>query len=149
MNADISVTIFDPRWRRQWPQAEAKLRQAVSAACANQNAGPIDVALGDDAFVRALNRDFRGRDKATNVLSFPSRQGAGDIALAFETCAGEAKRQRKSLARHVGHLVVHATLHLRGFDHENPADAFAMEALERRVLRRLGIPDPYASGRAA
>jgi len=149
MNARISVTIFDSRWRRHWPQAETKLRQAVRAASANATAGAIDVALGDDEFVRALNRDFRGRDKPTNVLSFPSGAGAGDIALAFETCASEAKRQRKSLARHVGHLVVHGALHLRGYDHENPADALAMEALERRVLRRLGIPDPYRSLRAA
>jgi probable rRNA maturation factor len=125
------------------------VRQAVAAARENAGTGAIDVALGDDKLLRALNRDFRGRDKATNVLSFASGPGAGDIALAFETCAKEAKRQQKSLAQHVRHLVVHGTLHLRGFDHENSADAVAMEALERRVLRRLGLPDPYRVGRAA
>ena len=149
MNADIRVAIFDPRWRRHWRQAEWRVRQAVAAARENAGTGAIDVALGDDKLLRALNRDFRGRDKATNVLSFASGPGAGDIALAFETCAKEAKRQQKSLSQHVRHLVVHGTLHLRGFDHENSADAVAMEALERRVLRRLGLPDPYRLGRAA
>jgi probable rRNA maturation factor len=125
------------------------VRQAAVAALEGFAGGPIAIALGDDALLRALNRDFRGRDKPTNVLSFAAAPGAGDVALAFETCRREARLQRKSFARHVRHLVVHGTLHLRGFDHETAEDAFAMEARERRVLRRLGLSDPYNARSAA
>ncbi len=143
MNADIRIAVLDPRWRRSLARTEAVVRQAAVAALESSAGGPIAIALGDDAMLRELNRDFRGLDKPTNVLSFAAGPGAGDVALAFETCRREARRQRKSFARHVRHLVVHGTLHLRGFDHETAGDAFAMEARERRVLRRLGLPDPY------
>jgi probable rRNA maturation factor len=145
MNADIRIAVIDPRWRRSLARTEAVVRQAAMAALENSAGGPIAIALGDDALLCQLNRDFRGLDKPTNVLSFAASPGAGDVALAFETCRREARQQRKSLACHVRHLVVHGTLHLRGFDHETAADAFAMEARERRVLRRLGLPDPYGA----
>ncbi len=146
MNANIRVDILDPRWRRGLRQAEALVRAGARAALdARGEAGTVTFALGDDALLRQLNRDFRGKDRSTNVLSFPGGETGtlGDVALAFETCAREARAQRKDLGAHVRHLVVHGTLHLLGYDHETDADAFAMEARERRVLRRLGVPDPY------
>jgi probable rRNA maturation factor len=99
--------------------------------------------------MRALNRIWRGVDKATNVLSFPTKRAAegppllGDIVLAYDTIAREARRQRKPFAHHVAHLAVHGFLHLLGYDHEQHADAEAMEQAERDILRRLAIPDPY------
>jgi len=145
MNANIRIDILDPRWRRRLPKAEALVRAGARAALEGRgDAGTVTFALGDDALLRQLNRDFRGRDKATNVLSFPGGEAGalGDVALAFETCAREARVQRKALGAHVRHLVVHGTLHPLGFDHETDEDAFAMEARELRVLRRLGVADP-------
>lgn len=146
MNANIRIDILDPRWRRNLRHAEALVRGGARAALEGRSAaGTVTFALGDDALLRRLNRDFRGKDRPTNVLSFPgSGDGElGDVALAYETCAREARTQRKELGAHVRHLVVHGTLHLLGFDHETDADAFEMEARERRVLRRLGVADPY------
>jgi probable rRNA maturation factor len=99
-----------------------------------------------DLPVRALNARDRKKDKPTNVLSYPSgeRDFLGDMVLARQTVWREAREQRKSPADHFTHLVVHGTLHLLGYDHETgEADAERMEALERRVLARLGIADPY------
>jgi probable rRNA maturation factor len=118
----------------------------------------VSIKLSDDAEVRQLNAAYRGKDKPTNVLSFPMVQadliGAldntddgevllGDIILAQETCAREAEERGISLADHTTHLIVHGTLHLVGHDHENDAEAEAMEALEIRALETLGLPDPY------
>jgi probable rRNA maturation factor len=109
----------------------------------------VAILLTDDAEVRQLNRDHRRQDKPTNVLSFPAAETAighlGDLALAYETCAREANEQGKPLGHHLAHLVVHGVLHLTGWDHEADAEAEAMERLERTVLARLGVPDPYAS----
>ncbi len=131
-------------------------RRAVEAAFGAASDAPredveITLLLTDDAGIRALNRDFRGRDKPTNVLSFPSpaQPGApgprhlGDIALACETLAREADEEGKSLQDHATHLVVHGTLHLLGYDHELEAQAEIMEALEVKALATLGIADPY------
>lgn len=104
------------------------------------------MALADDKRVRALNARHAKKDKATNVLSYPSgeRGFLGDVVLARQTVWREARRQHKTPAAHVSHLVVHGTLHLLGYDHETgDADAERMEALERRILARLGIADPY------
>jgi probable rRNA maturation factor len=114
----------------------------------------VGIVLTDDAEQQRLNRDYRGQDKPTNVLSFaltdsgdPVAPGMpvllGDIVLAFETVAREAAEQDKPLADHLRHLVVHGALHLLGFDHENAAEAAIMEAREAAILRRLGVPDPY------
>ncbi len=106
------------------------------------------ILLTDDATVRDLNARFRAKDSPTNVLSFPAPPNPeghlGDIALAYETCAAEALTQHKPLAHHLQHLVAHGVLHLIGYDHQTDAEADAMEALERRVLAGLGVPDPYA-----
>ena len=107
----------------------------------------ITVLLTDDESVRELNRAHRGQDKPTNVLSFPAAASAaphlGDVALAYETCAREAAEQGKPLADHLKHLVAHGVLHLLGWDHQNEAEAEAMEARERDLLAELGTPDPY------
>ena len=106
----------------------------------------LGITLADDETVRVLNRDHRGQDKPTNVLSYPSgeRDFLGDMVLARQTVWREAREQRKSAADHFTHLVVHGTLHLLGYDHETgEADAERMEALERRILAKLGIADPY------
>ncbi len=160
MSADIDVLVADPRWRRRIPAAAREVRRAARAALAAAG-GParaeVAVLLADDARLHALNREFRRRDKPTNVLSFPdggARPGGavalGDVALAFETCAAEARAQRKTLRAHMVHLAVHGVLHLLGHDHLRAREAARMEALEREVLARLGIADPYAGdGRAA
>ena len=142
-------------WRRI-VDLEALARRAIEAAFATVGEAPhslveLSLLLTDDAGMRELNRAWRGLDKPTNVLSFPgsgpsSPEGfrhLGDIALAFETVAREAAEERKSLADHVAHLIVHGTLHLLGHDHEADEEAEAMEALEIAALARLGIADPY------
>ncbi len=109
--------------------------------------------LTDDSAIRVLNRKWRGIDAPTNVLSFPAEIPAGapallgDIVLAYETVAREARRDGKSFAHHVAHLAVHGFLHLCGYDHERDSDAEIMEQLERTILRRLDIPDPYRTER--
>lgn len=116
----------------------------------------VNIVLTDDAALRELNRDFRHKDKATNVLSFPQIDdfnkidgllqdpiALGDIFLAYETISAEALEQNKSLRDHVAHLLVHGLLHLVGFDHQNDADAEEMEAHEVAVLARVGIENPY------
>jgi probable rRNA maturation factor len=146
MNAALAVSIDDPRWRRRVRGTQALVRRAARAALDGAGRdGEIRYALADDSFLRELNRDFRGQDKPTNVLAFPddSPGALGDVALAFETCAAEARAQGKSLDAHLAHLVVHGTLHLLGWDHETIPEALAMEARERRTLRRLRLPDPY------
>lgn len=97
---------------------------------------------------RQLNRDYRGKDYATNVLTFaydadPSPTLSGDIVLCAPVIAREAREQGKPLAEHCAHMVVHGMLHLQGYDHEGEGEATAMEAVERFILRRLGFPDPY------
>ena len=95
---------------------------------------------------RALNRDYRGKDYATNVLTFVLDEGpprAGDLALCAPVVSREARNQGKDVTAHYAHLTVHGVLHLQGYEHEREADAVAMEALETRILRRLGFPDPY------
>jgi probable rRNA maturation factor len=110
--------------------------------------------LTDDSAIRALNRDWRGVDRPTNVLSFPARPGPsaagpallGDIVIAFETTMQEARSESKPFEHHLAHLAVHGFLHLLGQDHDNDSDAETMEGIERVILARLGIPDPYAAG---
>lgn len=139
------------------PEAAALVETAVRAACAAAaddlpSRPDIAVMLADDAAIRDLNREWRGKDKATNVLSFPAdpdlapdegEAHLGDIAIAFETLCREAEAEGKTRGHHLSHLAVHGTLHLLGFDHETGEEAEEMEALERRILAALGVPDPY------
>lgn len=109
----------------------------------------VSIALASDDEVAALNAAYRGKTKATNVLSFPACRGApsgflGDIALAAEIVAREADEQGVSVIHHVQHLVIHGLLHLMGYDHQSDQDAERMEALETSILAGLGVADPYA-----
>ena len=144
-SASCTVVVLDPAWRRALPGAERLVRKAARAAIGARRKSLI-VALADDKRVRTLNARDRKKDKATNVLSYPSGEKSflGDVVLARQTVWREAREQKKAPADHLVHLVVHGTLHLLGHDHEtSDADADRMEALERRILIRLGIADPY------
>jgi probable rRNA maturation factor len=150
----IEVQIEDAGWRAALPDAEILAQAAAEASLAalpSPPPGDLVVLLTSDAVVRDLNARFRGKDEATNVLSFPAAANPhghlGDLALAFAVCAAEAKTQGKPLAHHLQHLVAHGVLHLVGYDHQNDAEAETMEALERAILAGLGVPDPYAEGR--
>jgi probable rRNA maturation factor len=141
-----TVIVLDAGWLKTLPGVERLVRKAARAAARRGKA--LNVALADDKAVRALNARDRKKDKPTNVLSYPSGERAflGDIVLARQTVWREARAQKKSPADHVAHLVVHGVLHLLGHDHETgDADAERMEALERRILKRLGIADPYVA----
>jgi probable rRNA maturation factor len=148
-----------------WPQGDWEARAACVAQAVGEGepllANPRLVAsllLTSDAEVHALNREWRGRDTPTNVLSFPMLEKAelaslalegppvmlGDIALAHQTCAREAAEKGVTLEAHATHLIVHGMLHLAGHDHvDSDEQAEAMEALETRILAKLGIADPY------
>lgn len=164
----IVIDLRDPAWEQLLPDVAERARRAAQAALA---AAPetgllprpleLSILLADDAFVRDLNRDHRGQDRPTNVLSFPicdvSSPNApppgqplllGDVALARETLLREARADGKAPAAHLSHLIVHGVLHLLGYDHEKERDAEEMEALEIRVLANLGYPDPYNGGDA-
>lgn len=113
----------------------------------------LSIVLTDDAEQRALNRDWRGVDRPTNVLSFPQIEPfspvagiLGDITLARQTLEREAAELGKSLEDHFTHLVIHGFLHILGYDHVEEADALVMEGLETQILASLGIADPYADG---
>lgn len=144
-----------------WPQkrslrslADKAVAAALGEAGVDAKAGSeLSIVFSDDAHIRTLNSGWRGKDKPTNVLSFPAfpvKPGKelppmlGDIVLAAETVAREAALEGKPLDHHITHLVIHGVLHLIGHDHEDDAEAEAMEALERAALARLAIPDPYA-----
>ena len=145
----IEIEVDDGAWTDALPDAAAIAEQSAQAALKGRPQAHDDVAilLADDERLRALNAQFLGKDKTTNVLSFPAGPGSdghlGDIALAFGVCAQEAAEQGKPLANHLQHLVAHGVLHLLGYDHQCDADAEAMEGLEREILAGLGVPDPY------
>ena len=148
----VTVVVEDPNWRKARGLA-ARLKTAARAglkASGLEPAAQVTILLADDERLRGLNQAYRGKDKPTNVLSFPAmpnREGhAGDIALAYGVTRADAKAAGKSLADHASHLVVHGVLHLAGFDHERDRDARKMEGLETKVLARLGIADPYRAG---
>lgn len=136
--------MLDPGWRKALPGIARLVRRAARAALGRRK-GSLNIALASDAAVRKLNARDRGKDKPTNVLSYPSgaRGFLGDVVLARQTVWREARAQGKTPAAHVSHLVAHGTLHLLGYDHEKRSEAERMEGLERRILARLGIADPY------
>ena len=147
----IEVEIEAAAWTAALPAASAVVERAASAALGSV-AGDIVVLLTDDDAVQDLNARFRGRDRPTNVLSFPAAESAaphlGDLVLAFGVCAAEAEAQGKTLADHLSHLTVHGVLHLLGRDHEADDEAESMEAEERLILASLGVADPYRTDAA-
>lgn len=150
----IDIVRESPLWEAE-PDIDATLQRAISEAAADMSTTDAELAivLTDDSRIRALNQAWRGLDKPTNVLSFPADdrggQGApallGDIVIAYETTKGEAGAQGTPFLHHLAHLAVHGFLHLRGYDHEAEDEAETMERLERQILARLDIPDPYAA----
>ena len=141
----IDVEVEADDWR-QIADVEGVVMRAAGAAMGAEG-GAVTVLLTDDAAQAELNARFRGRVGSTNVLSFPAPESArphlGDLSLAWETCRGEAEAQGKPIRDHLSHLAVHGVLHLLGRDHVDDAEAEAMEAEERTILARLGVPDPY------
>ncbi|MEO1680162.1 MAG: rRNA maturation RNase YbeY [Pseudomonadota bacterium] len=168
--ADVEVLVEDAGWEGL---ALAELAHAAANAVFERlridDAAEISLLATSDAAVARLNADFRGKPQPTNVLSWPASDLApeapgiapslpkadatgelflGDIALAFETCAAEADAGGKPLSEHATHLIVHAILHLLGYDHTSDEDAVLMEGLETEILCQLDVADPY-SGHAA
>ena len=153
---DVSVSYATPR--AGLPSA-VSFRKWVAAALASRILeADLAIHIVGAREGRALNRHYRGKDYATNVLSFPADMAEGvklpkgvklpllgDIVLCAPVVAKEAKEQKKPLAAHYAHLTVHGVLHLLGWDHQDERDADCMEALEREILAGLGIEDPYLS----
>lgn len=134
------------------PDDDAFRRWVGAALAGRRETAELTVRIVDEPEGRALNARWRGRDHATNVLSFPAELPAGvplallgDLVVCAPVVAREAAEQGKAEADHWAHLVVHGTLHLLGFDHETEAEATVMERLERALLAGLGIGDPYAN----
>jgi probable rRNA maturation factor len=146
----IDLVIESELWKEA-EEAAAMARRAVveAATMLSTPSSELAIVLTDDSAIRSLNHVWRGLDTATNVLSFPTKHAGGkppligDVVLAYETIAGEARAEHKPFAHHVAHLAVHGFLHLLGYDHVQRKDAETMERLERQALRRLAIPDPY------
>ena len=145
----IDIRVESDLWKRK-PDIKTVARRAIVKA-ATMVALPkceLSVLLTDDPTIRTINADWRGVNAPTNVLSFPAPGGGdrpfiGDIVLAYETIAAEARAERKPFAHHFAHLAVHGFLHLLGYDHIRKKDAEIMEEAERGILRLLRIPDPY------
>jgi probable rRNA maturation factor len=156
MRLSLEISAPCALWRRL-PKARAMARETIAACIAESGfdaRSVVSLRLTDDAEVRKLNARWRGLDKPTNVLSFPAAPAEheaaapilGDVALAYETVAREADETGVALADHYRHLVAHGFLHLIGYDHQTDDEAERMEDLEKWVLARLGIADPYSDG---
>lgn len=138
MTQTVHILINDARWRGKTVWVRAAAKEAFAE-------GEVAIQLANDAEVQVLNAQFRGKDKPTNVLSFPDGEDGrlGDIILAYETIAREAEEQGKSFKHHLQHLVIHGVLHLQGYDHEKPKEARLMEGKEIALLAGMGIANPY------
>jgi probable rRNA maturation factor len=153
MTPAIALVVEAPEWRKGnvglLPQLRRAARLAWSRGSQQFRArNRFTILLTNDAKLQSLNLDFRGKDKATNVLSFPNREPdpyLGDIAVAFGVTGREAKEAGKPFAAHATHLVVHGVLHLLGYDHAAAGEARVMEPLEVSILAELGIANPYVA----
>ena len=157
--SEITLVVEEEEWRAHRGLQKRLKLAAEAARKAAKLKGDVTILLSGDGKLAVLNHDFRGKNKPTNVLSFPggamngrtagrfaSAAGpgyAGDIAIAYGVTAAEAKAANKKFIDHATHLTVHGVLHLAGYDHERPKDAQVMEPLEVKILARLGIADPY------
>lgn len=145
-----SVQVETKAWRAAWPSLTPDIRALIKAAGLQVafppglRGGVVAIVLADDERLRALNGQFRGKDKPTNVLSFPDTdEPLGGLALSFETIHREARDQGKSFVNHAKHMILHGFLHLLGHDHKRAREARLMEGLETAILAGMGIPDPY------
>jgi probable rRNA maturation factor len=166
----IRIDFAETKWKKSFPRSRAKIMKAAAAALQAADKPPafrrrvieVGISLSDDKTIKRLNRDWRGKNKPTNVLSFPwhdlkpgRRQDreslllpkgpvfVGDVILAYGTIRKEARAQRKTLESHAIHLIVHGILHLFGYDHIKSGESNIMESIECDILCRLGYPDPY------
>lgn len=152
---EITVAVEQAKWRSKWPALKREIPALLKRAAAREELkglphGVVSIVLTDDAALRRLNSQFRGKDKPTNVLSFPdSREPLGGIAVAYETVFREANEQKKKFVYHSKHLILHGYLHLLGYDHIVKRDARLMEGIETAILTDLGIPDPYVIERTS
>jgi len=151
----VDIVVASPLWATQ-RSIKRLLRRAIgeAASVTSTAVGELAIVLTDDSAIRTLNRDWRSRDAATNVLSFPTPETdhphgtprlLGDIVIAYETTEREARAENKPFAHHAAHLAVHGFLHLAGYDHAEDIEAAAMENLETAILARLDVPNPYVA----
>lgn len=144
----LLIRVQDKRWRQSLPHLRSVARKAVSSVLDLKNT-EVSILLADDDFVRILNKEHRGIDKPTNVLSFPMPDmglpvwQAGDMVLSYDTLIREAAEQNKSLEAHFSHLLIHSALHLCGYDHISDEEAEEMEQIETEKMKGLGFKDPY------
>ncbi len=163
----LEITITDAGWRRV-PRLASRLEQAAQVTLQNLPKAmrfPVtfSLLLTSDAKIRQLNHDFRGMKRPTNVLSFPQYEPSkltklgkgkgpahmGDVAIAYQYIVAEAKKDHKILINHTIHLMIHGLLHLFGYDHGLNVEAVRMERLEQKIMKDLGLPDPYAAATPA
>jgi probable rRNA maturation factor len=151
----VDIRIADPRWEAALGDIDALAARALGCAASRMaTGGEVSILLTADPEMRELNRQWRGFDKPTDVLSFPSDgpvipgepKHLGDIAIAYETAMRDAETMQRPADAHACHLLVHGFLHLLGYDHIESADAAVMEPLETQILADLGWPDPYSTG---
>lgn len=145
----IDIVLDDPKWKKVSAPIRARMKRAALRALEREKAkGSLTILLSNDAKLKELNALFRGKNKSTNVLSFPADTNPdahlGDVAIAYGVVKREADESGKRFADHLAHLAIHGALHLLGHDHEKPKEAARMEGLEREILAEFGIADPYA-----
>lgn len=148
----ITIQVQSPLWEAE-PAAEQTVRDAIAAAAATLSTADneVSILLTDDKAIRLLNREWRGIDKPTNVLSFPAATTKasvrmplfGDIVIAYETLKRECADEDRIFLHHLAHLTVHGFLHLIGYDHLAEAQAEEMEGLESKIMTRMQMPDPH------
>ncbi len=150
----VDLRVADPRWDTLGDVDAFAANVLERAAVHMKRGGEIAILMTNDAEMQALNSQWRGKDKPTDVLSFPSDgpeipgqpQYLGDVALGYETALRDAEAMNRPFDAHVSHLLIHGFLHLLGYDHIEAEDATVMEPLEKDILASLGWPDPYATG---
>ncbi len=148
---NIEIQVQDKRFYfRKW-RLKSFCRRIIQSAWKEKESAEVSLVLADDDFVHVLNRDYRGKDCPTNVLSFENAEKppkgqtwlAGDIVVAYQMVAREAAAQGKTFEAHLAHLLIHGTLHLQGYDHLTEKQARVMETTEIEIMHSLGYNDPY------
>ena len=149
-SVDIDFIYEDDRWKSTAFDPEQTAAQAINALFAltpydGDDHTTLSIVLAEDTFVQDLNKNYRGKDKPTNILSFPMDEDdmLGDLVLSYDTIVAESDDQKKTFENHYTHLIIHGVLHLLGYDHIDDAEADEMEQQEIDVLSRLKIANPY------